>query len=67
MSPPAADDDDANTREVIAGLRVQLAEAERERDHAHAQLEKARAELDSLKGSVQQLSSAWRHLSKQLG
>jgi hypothetical protein len=63
----AAEDDDANTREVIAGLRAQVTAVERERDTARAEVASLRAELDAMKRAVDHLSSAWRHLVKNLG
>lgn len=62
-----SEEDDVNTREVIAGLRAQLTDMERARDAALRQEQTARAELETLRTAVNALSSAWRHLTKNLG
>jgi multidrug resistance efflux pump len=59
-------DDDANTREVLAGLRAQLAAAERERETLNAEVMRVRAELDALKLALERISQAWRYVVKQL-
>jgi hypothetical protein len=61
-----SEEDDVHTREVLAGLRVQLAAAERERETLNAEVMRVRAELDALKLALERISQAWRYVVKQL-
>jgi chromosome segregation ATPase len=50
-----------------SAAQASLARMTDERDQARKVAAAAAAELEALKGALQNLSSAWRHLSKGLG
>jgi hypothetical protein len=53
--------------DVIAGLRAQLLEAEREREVVKLEVARVTAELKAMREMLQQVSNAWRLLFRSLG